>query len=47
MIGEKELGVIKKMKDKVVIGINNINIAFKGNASLDYEFFELVLKKCI
>lgn len=47
MIGEKELGVIKKMKDKVVISIDNINITFKGNDNLDYEFFELVLKKCI
>jgi hypothetical protein len=47
MIGEKELGVIKKMKDKVVISIDNINITFKGNDSLDFEFFELVLKKCI
>ena len=45
MIGEKELGVIKKMKDKVVISIDNINITFKGNDSLDFEFFELVLKK--
>lgn len=47
MIGEKELGIIKKMKDKVVISIDNINITFKGNDSLDFEFFELVLKKCI
>ena len=47
MIGEKELGIIKKMKDKVVISIDNINITFKGNDNLDYEFFELVLKKCI
>ena len=47
MIGDKELGVIKKMKDKVVISIDNINITFKGNDNLDYEFFELVLKKCL
>ena len=47
MVGDKEIGVIKKMKDKVVISIDNINITFKGNDNLDYEFFELLLKKCI
>jgi hypothetical protein len=47
MIKDKEIGNIKKMKDKVVINIDNINITFKGGESLDFEFFELLLKKYI
>ncbi len=47
MIKDKEIGIIKKMKDKVVINIDNINITFKGGDSLDFEFFELLIKKYI
>ena len=35
------------MKDKVVINIDNINITFKGGDTLDFEFFELLIKKYI
>jgi phage antirepressor YoqD-like protein len=47
MIKDKEIGIIKKMKDKVVINIDNINITFKGGDTLDFEFFELLIKKYI
>ena len=47
MIKDKEIGIIKKMKDKVVINIDNINITFKGGETLDFEFFELLIKKYI
>lgn len=47
MMRDKRIGMIKKMKDKVVVSIDNINITFKGNENSDYEFLELLLKKCI
>lgn len=47
MMRDKRIGMIKKMKDKVVVSIDNINITFKGNDNSDYEFLELLLKKCI
>lgn len=47
MMSDKRIGMIKKMKDKVVVSIDNINITFKGGDNLDFEFFELLLKKCI
>jgi len=47
MLRDKKIGIIKKMKDKVVVSIDNINITFKGNENSDYEFLELLLKKCI
>ena len=47
MMRDKRIGIIKKMKDKVVVSIDNINITFKGNENSDYEFLELLLKKCI
>lgn len=47
MMSDKKIGIIKKMKDKVVVSIDNINITFKGNENSDYEFLELLLKKCI
>lgn len=47
MIKDKEIGIIKKMKDKIVVNIDNINITFKGGDTLDFEFFELLIKKYI
>ena len=47
MMRDKRIGMIKKMKDKVVVSIDNINITFKGNENSDYEFLELLLKKSI
>lgn len=47
MMRDKRIGMIKKMKDKVVVNIDNINITFKGGDNSDYEFLELLLKKCI
>ena len=47
MMRDKRIGMIKKMKDKVVVSIDNINITFKGGDNSDYEFLELLLKKCI
>lgn len=47
MMRDKKIGMIKKMKDKVVVSIDNINITFKGNENSDYEFLEFLLKKNI
>ena len=47
MMKDKKIGMIKKMKDKVVVSIDNINITFKGNENSDYEFLEFLLKKNI
>jgi hypothetical protein len=47
MMKDKRIGMIKKMKDKVVVSIDNINITFKGGDNSDYEFLELLLKKSI
>lgn len=47
MMRDKKIGMIKKMKDKVVVSIDNINITFKGNENSDYEFLEFLLEKNI